>query len=295
MQILGVWDLTGHTGPVYALECDEDRKFLYSAGSDGIVALWSCISGKEALAVARTPTAIYALRYVRQTQTLFVGQTTGQIYVLKPYEKKLLSSIQAHKAAIMGIDSHPTDLEGWSSGKDGFFLYWDTALGQPTAGLEVSEAGLRNFVPLPRRRLFACAGRDGSAYIIDRDSRKVSQKISIESQSLFSLVVSPDENTLWIGSQSGRIYIWNVEDWTLRATWLAHSRAVNALALHPSGKWLASAGRDKQIHLWEAHSGKLIRSLAGHLRSVNALQWIDKEVLASAGDDGLIKVWHLEA
>lgn len=295
MQILGVWDLTGHTGPVYALECDEERKLLYSAGADGIVALWSCLSGKEALAVARTPTAVYAMRYVPQTQTLFVGQTSGLIYTLKPYEKKLLSSIQAHNAAVMGIGSHPTDLEGWSSGKDGFFLYWDTASGKPTERVEVTETGLRGFVPLPKRRLFACAGRDGSAYIIDRDHKTIVKTLPVENQPLFSIAVSPDENTLWIGSHSGRIYVWNVEDWTLRAEWQAHSRAVNALALSPTGKWLASAGRDRQVHLWDAQSGKRLFSLSGHLRSVNALRWVDKEVLASAGDDGIVKIWHLEA
>ncbi len=295
MQILGVWDLTGHTGPIYALACDEERKLLYSAGADGIVALWSCRSGKDALAVARTPTAIYAMRYVPQTQTLFVGQTSGLIYTLKPYEKKLLSSIQAHKAAVMGISSHPTDPEGWSSGKDGFFLYWDTVAGEPTASVEVTETGLRGFVPIAGRRLFACAGRDGSAYIISRDDRAILKTLPVENQPLFSLAVSSDEKTLWIGAQSGRIYAWSLEDWTLRASWEAHGRAVNALALDPTGKWLASAGRDKQVHLWDAQSGRRILSLPGHLRSVNALQWIDKEALASAGDDGLIKIWHLEA
>jgi len=294
VRLLGVWDLVGHTGPIYTLECDYERKLFYSAGADGIIALWSCISGKEALAIARTPTAIYALRYVPQTQTLLVGQTSGLIYALKPYEKKLLGAIQVHRAAVMGIQSHPTELEGWSTGKDGFFWYWDTALAKPTDSVEVTEAGLRGFVPLPKRKLFACAGRDGVAYIIDRQSRKIIQKLSVEKHPLFSLAVSPDEDTLWVGGQSGWLYAWNVEDWTLRAAWEAHERAVNALALHPRGKWLATASRDKRIHLWDTATGERVLSLAGHQRSVNALQWLDKEVLASGGDDGIIKIWHLE-
>lgn len=295
MQLLGVWDLVGHTGPVYALECDQERKYLYSAGSDGIVALWSCITGKEALAVSRTPTAIYAMRYVPQTQTLFVGQTSGVIYALKPYEKKLLGAVQAHQAAVMGISSHPTDVEGWSTGKDGVFLYWDTDQAKPADRVLVSEAGLRGFVPLPTRRLFACAGRDGIAYIIERDSRQIIQRLIVENQPLFSIATAADESTLWIGGQSGWVYAWDVEDWTLRTAWQAHARAVNAIALHPAGQLIATASRDKQIYLWDVRSGKRLLTLAGHQRSVNALQWVDEGVLASAGDDGVIKVWHLEA
>jgi WD40 repeat protein len=58
---------------------------------------------------------------------------------------------------------------------------------------------------------------------------------------------------------------------------------------------IATASRDKQIYLWDVRSGKRLLTLAGHQRSVNALQWVDEGVLASAGDDGVIKVWHLEA
>jgi WD40 repeat protein len=195
----------------------------------------------------------------------------------------------------MGISSHPTDVEGWSTGKDGVFLYWDTDRAKPTDSVLVSEAGLRGFVPLPTRRLFACAGRDGTAYIIERDSRQIIQRLIVENQPLFSIATAADESTLWIGGQSGWVYAWNVEDWTLRTAWQAHARAVNAIALHPAGQLIATASRDKQIHLWDARSGKRLLTLAGHQRSVNALQWVDEGVLASAGDDGVIKVWHLEA
>jgi WD40 repeat protein len=116
----------------------------------------------------------------------------------------------------------------------------------------------------------------------------------VEKQPLFSLAVSLDEDTLWVGGQSGWLYAWNVEDRTLRMAWEAHERAVNALALHPTGKWLATASRDKRIHLWDTATGERVLSLSGHQRSVNALQWLDKEVLASGGDDGIIKIWHLE-
>jgi WD40 repeat protein len=234
------------------------------------------------------------MHYMSLTQALFVGQTTGLVYVLKPQEKKLQRAFQAHHNAVMGLGSHPTDLEGWSTGRDGLFLYWDLERAEPFGHLLVSEAGLRGFVPLPKQRLFACLGRDGSLHIVDRDTRSVQRKMVIEERPLFSIAMSLDEKQLWVGTHAGRIYSWDTGTWTLHQVIEAHTRATNALRVDPTGRYLASAGRDRLVHIWGTATGRKCLTLSGHSRSVNALAWIDESTLASGGDDGLVKIWHLE-
>lgn len=293
MRLLGAWDLPGHCGPIYALACDYARGVLFSGGSDGIVAEWRCISGKQAQAVAHTPGAIYALHWVPQAQHLYLGHSSGTVYVIDLAGKKLRRAIKAHQGAVFGLSSHPTDWEGWSSGREGHFLFWDLEKSEPYAAVPVTPAGLRGFTLAQERNAFLLAGRDGYLYEVNRAKRAVSQAIAADPEVLFSVAVSPQGRWIATGGKRGILKLWNA---SLQLVWeaSAHTYAINALAWHPEGRLLATGSRDRLIHLWDIETREKKLTLPGHQRSVNTLVWISPEVLASAGDDGLIKMWHLE-
>lgn len=291
MRLLGTWDLPGHGGPVYALACNEEQNTLFSGGADGIIAEWRCLSGKQAQAIARTPGAIYALHWVPERKHLYAGEISGTVYVLNLAQKKLFRSVKAHESAVFGLSSHPSAPEGWSSGRDGYFLYWDTAEGRPYATVKVTAAGLRGFTRA--QEAFFCAGRDGKLYRIPRGQYQADQSVVADPHFVSVLGASPAEEYIASGGKSGILQLWTP---ALQPIWEmpAHTYTLSALAWHPSGKILATGGRDRVIHLWDVAEQKKALTLPGHVRSVNALLWLGPETLASAGDDGLIKVWHLE-
>jgi len=291
VRLLGTWDLPGHGGPVYALACNQEQRALFSGGADGIVAEWRCFSGKQARAVAQTPGAIYALHWLPEKKHLYVGESSGTVYALDLAEKKLFRAIKAHESAVFGLASHPEAPEGWSSGRDGKFLYWDVQEARPYAAVPVTPAGLRGFTRA--QESFFCAGRDGKLYQIPRGQYQVAKSVVADPQFVFALEASPDGQWIAAGGKSGTLQLWTPD---LQPAWEvpAHAYTLSALAWHPNGHLLATGGRDRVIHLWDVTERKKRLTLSGHVRSVNALLWIDSETLASAGDDGLIKVWHLE-
>lgn len=293
MRQIGVWDLPGHSGPVYALACDHERKVLFSAGGDGYIAEWRCLSGKHARAIARTPHAIYALHLVSDHQHLYVGESSGIVYVLDLSKSRLRRSVKAHQSSIFGLSSHPKDPEGWSSGRDGQFVYWDLNSSAPFASIPVTPRGLRGFVLSPHKESFFCAGRDGYVYEIPRATREVGRRIQADTEFVFTIQVAPQDGHLATGGKSGFLKVWSTE---LELIWerSAHTYTLNAIAWHPSSLYLATGGRDRLIHIWDARTGEKKLTLAGHQRSVNALLWVSPSMLASAGDDGLVKIWHLE-
>ncbi|MEN3041305.1 MAG: hypothetical protein ABDH66_07195 [Bacteroidia bacterium] len=293
MRLIGTWDLPGHSGPVYALACDYEGKSLFSAGADGYIAEWRCTSGKHARAVARTPNAIYSMHFVHKLCHLYVGESTGVVYVLDLGEKKLRRSIRAHQGSVFGLSSHPAEPEGWSSGRDGHFLYWDTERSEPFAQVHVTPAGLRGFILSPDLSSFICAGRDGFIYQIGRSDRALVKQVQADPHFVFAIQVSPKNGLIATGGKSGYLKIWDAD---LQLLWErpAHNFTLNAIAWHPNGHHLATGGRDKYIHIWDVRTGEKILTLPGHLRSVNALIWISTETLASAGDDGIVKMWLLE-
>jgi WD40 repeat protein len=93
-----------------------------------------------------------------------------------------------------------------------------------------------------------------------------------------------------------------VHSWTVETR--GHRGAIRAVAFHPEEKILASAGLDGSIRLWNTDTGKLLRILVGHAGPVNALAWsptnavaiqpeIDKLRLASASEDGTVRLWDV--
>lgn len=293
MRLVGEWDLPGHSGPVYALACDYERKALYSAGGDGYIAEWRCISGKQARAIARTPGAVYSLHFVPSIHHLYVGESSGIVYVLDIGQKTLRRSVRAHQSSVFGLGSHPSDPEGWSSGRDGAFIYWDTARSEPFAAVKVASAGLRDFVLSPKMTSFLCAGRDGYVYEVERFQRSVLQRVWVDPHFVIAIEASPVNGLVATGGRSGILKLWTA-DLELKWEVPAHTITLNTIAWHPSGRIIATGGRDRLIHLWDVQTGKKLLTLSGHLRSVNALLWISEDTLASAGDDGLVKIWHLE-
>lgn len=293
MRLIGEWDLPGHSGPVYALACDYKQKALYSAGGDGYIAEWRCTSGKQARAIARTPGAVYSLHFVPSLHHLYVGESSGVVYVLDLRQKSLRRSIRAHESSVFGLGSHPTDPEGWSSGRDGAFLYWDTERSEPFAAIQVTSAGLRDFVLSPKLHSFFCAGRDGYVYEVARASRAVTRRVLADPRFVVAIEASPANGLVATGGRAGVLKVWTAD---LEPKWEvpAHTITLNTIAWHPRGKVIATGGRDRLIHLWEAYTGEKLLTLPGHLRSVNALIWLSEDTLASAGDDGLVKIWHLE-
>lgn len=74
-----------------------------------------------------------------------------------------------------------------------------------------------------------------------------------------------------------------------------HSDSVRKVQFSPSGEYLASGSKDKTLGFVD-QNGKLIHQIkACHESGVNSIQFIDNQILASADEDGEIKIWDLRS
>ena len=165
-----------------------------------------------------------------------------------------------------------------------------------SALLEVLKAGYAF------KQLDASAGttKDIKAQVIAALQQAVSEvkeRNSLEghSNSVRSVVFSPDGKTLASASFDNTIKLWHLETQKPIATLIGHSNLVNSVAFSFDGLILASASDDNTIKLWHLETQKRIATLTGHSDLVNSVAFSpDSKTLASASDDKTIKLWHLE-
>ena len=72
---------------------------------------------------------------------------------------------------------------------------------------------------------------------------------------VYSVVFSPDGNTIASGSRDSTVRLWDARTGTLIHTLTGHKSVVFSVAFSPDGNTLASGGGDDTVRLWDARTG----------------------------------------
>ena len=108
-----------------------------------------------------------------------------------------------------------------------------------------------------------------------------------------SIAISPNEQFIALGDRNKTIHIWNQEGSKL-FTLDGHSCDVQHVCFG-SNTALASAGLDNIIKVWNLESCTELFAITGHSKKINRIAFNDNgDILASASDDGTVKLWHID-
>jgi hypothetical protein len=207
----------------------------------------------------------------------------------------------------LGVESDPWLLgAAWSAdgrtlvtcSTSGRVRLWDVASGQEKAAFDVAgtaacfslspDGGLIARADRQRASVYALA--DGSQRDLDEGAGAVS-----------SLTFSPDGSRLAGGSQEGGACVWDVASGEVRARLDRPGHRITGLSFAPDGRSLAiglvpgepgQARTEGTLLLWDFT--QQVRALPGHPAGTRSVSFApDGRVLATGGDDGLLKLWDV--
>jgi WD40 repeat protein len=288
--------LEGHKQGVYALLNLRGSSVIVSAGGDGAVVKWDLdengpvrMNPEPSVAgvlFAQLPEPVFCLMEGLDG-VIWAGTQGGLVF-------KLVSG-EAPRMIKLGTSS-VFFISRWMDGRIA------VGLGSGELVFLDDELQLLDRKSLGKKSLRCClgdrgliGGSDGLIWRLDAQG-DILKRWDANSPSVFCLAEDSEGNIVSGGRDA--LLMWMGEDGGLKQEVKAHLFTIHALAGSDLG-WLASGSMDKTVKIWDRNSGALLKVIdrekypsRGHSHSVYALCWVGR-LLASAGDDKIIRIWEV--
>jgi len=291
--------LEGHKDAVYALVSGTEPNIVFSSGGDGMIIRWDLANKGVGEVIAQLPSAIYALQYFAETDTLMAGTRFGGLYLLDLQSHKQKAFINL-KYDIFKLGFLQDRNMVVSVGTGGYIYVLQADALDIIEIIHPTGSGCRALALSPDGKHLASGWSDGNIRIYETIEFKEIQSFTAHSPSVFALVYNRVGDRLISGGRDAQIRVWDTTISYIELQKIpAHLFTVNDLVMIPEYNLMASASRDKTVKIWDDENFDLLKvidrtKLPAHSHSVNKLLWTGYENnLVSAGDDKVIRIWGI--
>lgn len=318
-----VWNMESHEvvqtittdNYFFSLAWGKQSYSLASAGSRGIIDLWSALSAENTLRIAGHTGAVKALAWSPQGTYLASG---GEDRLIRIWDldarKELEQLLPGHSGPIEALAWSPDGTYLASGAHDFLIRLWNMADGEFVGAFTerikkpfVHDKGFEFAVGLksvshediifslswaPNNKRLASASWDRTVAIWEVPAGTQSVGIANPQGWISTVAWSPHGDRVAFGGYDQVVHIYSSVTGEEIKRLEGHTNWVQAVAYSPDGKYLASSGYDRKVFIWDLETGEIVRSLPADEYVVTALEWSPcGRYLAGGSHNGTVRIW----
>ncbi|HWB44458.1 MAG TPA: protein kinase [Hyphomicrobiaceae bacterium] len=286
--------LTGHTGPVLAVQSGDQGRWTVSTGSDGTLRVWNAVEGTLLRTIELDEGAATALA-VRQRRAL-TGHAGGQVVLWDIERAEKLKVFQQGSAPVVSLAFLGDGEEFAAADKNGTVAIFDVrGPAAPAASIPQERVTPGPLVVASQARGYiATGGFDRFVRLWEAQTHALIRTYGIRSGELSALDIAPDGRYIAGAGSNGSIWIWSTSSSRTVRALKAPDGGITAIALAPAERLLATADRAGNVRLWNLRNSRNIRTFPAGSGPLQAVTFsADGRRIMAAGQDGAIRVWNV--
>jgi WD40 repeat protein len=314
--------LRGHSQQIRTVAFSPDGKTLASGSDDHSVRLWNQHTG-ECLrvlqghtswvsSVAFSPVSKAVATLGASDCLLASGSEDQSVRLWETRTNLCLKTLQGHSNGVWSVAFSPQGTTLASGSQDGVIRLWNSKTGECIRGFQAHSSWIWSVTFSPNSPsslikgsereavglggILASGSEDRTIKLWDILGGQHLKTLTGHKDAVFSVLFSPNGQTLFSGSLDGTIKLWDISTGQCRKTLQGHSGGIWSISASSDGKVLVSGSQDQTIKLWDADTGYCIKTLQGHNSWIRACAISpNQQILVSGSADGTIKLWQVNS
>ncbi len=282
----------GHKSAVQGLAFSPDGKLLATGGHDHMIHLWDVASGNVLADLPGHKDAIYALEFSADGKRLASASLDRSIRLWDVASGKNTMLLRGHNYS-------PQDLRFSADGKRLITVdrresirIWSMENGRELKTIKSEFPGAYGMDLCSEKNLWLTAGTSNNARLWRASDGKLLRVLAGHKDQVWSVRFTPDCRQAITGSADGRLGIWDLDSDAV--TWREMGGRVYRIDISPDGQRVGAPLSTGLAVIVDLKTDKRL-ILKGHTGEVNTLRFSpDGKLVATASDDGTLRLWHAE-